>query len=519
MYGRTRRVHPAQFESTQFAPQAFYQPSPSFSFAPISYQHAPHYYSPAQAFDQVEQNPVTDLELLEYEEQQLIAQQQQILAQRRRIAEERHRIQQEAEQQERLRQYKLREAAIRRQQEQQRLLQIQERQRQLAAYKEAQLEAALRDLEYGSHRVASQPARATHQQQQQQRVVELNPVELLLQAFLPNGAQENRRARCQPPAASKPTAASSNKASCPFQAVPAFSTKAKPAQKPAAEKQQTEQAKSSSVGSLLKALTDRVIGVTKRVTDLLHTSFSDLSFRSFGNVDNELMQILLSLDNLSVDSEEAKAARKALVTKTMSLLDQVDEYKEAFSESTSSASSSSSSPSSATNSDDEDSEDEKDISEESAQVPITVLTEVSSALAYPKIDVPEEDIDADALSSSSDSEEEVKVAPKSAEIKSSAPVSNTVTDTPAAEEDLIDFEPSAPEAFEEEEKDSEEKPIEVVAPETSDDPFGFKAIEEVDRRVALANARASSDQVPIQINAAKTKVTIESSSSPVSSSE
>lgn len=374
---RSRRAH--HLSPVTFVPQPMaYQPQP------ISYQPAPVYYQPTQDyeyddFDSYEEEP-SELDLLQLEEERLLAEQRRILAQRRRVAEEKRRIQLErAQEQERARQQQAYQEALRRQRlaaQQQQQIELQRRRNALAAAREeAQLEAALRELDNPVDRYGiaySGPYGPRKQEEKVERTV-VDPVDFLLKQLfgaeaVKSGQQKKqlaqpqvptvttqsspprhvcraqRRGFCQPessiqcvpmvfsspkptssaiPSSSKPVSKPASKPTTP-------NTTPKPASPTHASQKPTSTANQTT--SALETLKQRVAAISQRVSELLQTSFTKLNNRVFGKVDSELMQILLALDNINTDNNEvARTQRKALVKETVSLIEKVDEFKNAFS--------------------------------------------------------------------------------------------------------------------------------------------------------------------------------------------
>lgn len=338
----TRRYRP-QYQST--APSGYTQPR-HHEFSPYAAEqsfHIPPQYPPHDDYYFYEQP--SEFDELAYEEERLIEAQRQIEAQRRRIAEERRRVARAAEYK-RYQEYQAQQEAERRaqwlyqqriaQQQQQQQQAALQRKRQAAAIKEAQLEAALRELEY---RDASERRRPSERRQIAQEVV--NPLELLLGLFSPSSQKETAQrtaptytSRCAQRCARPQDATANLRAELPSSSNQRTCA-AKPASsKPASPKPAAAPSK-PTIAATLKELQSRIDAATQNVAALFSTDSDKLTTGQFGKLDSELMNILLALDNVSVDSEEAREARKALVKETVSLLERVDQRKADYSASSS----------------------------------------------------------------------------------------------------------------------------------------------------------------------------------------
>lgn len=392
-----------------FAPRRVQQPYQAYSpfYADSSYidprsQYAydtDYYYREPEAYDE-----------LAYEEERLRQAERQIAAQRQRIAEERRRVAREAELR-RIHELRVQQEASRRAQiayqqrlAQQQAYQQQARQRQLSALKEAQLEAALQDLDFQDS--YNRPRQVTAPEPSTEERTDFNPLELLFGLFAPSSynVKQSKSASSQPKAQcqqfdtmcggrgrqgcskrqqqrARAEIASSSATHAPV-AKPSSPTTSKPA---------------APISSILSGLRSRIDNASKNVSSLLNAAFENLSLRQFGVVDHELMNILLSLDGVDAKSEEARELRKALVKETVGLLEKVDQHKDAYSSASSDASSSSE-----TSSTDAEEQNLSDASAESdEEEPEKVLVDVpvvdgESPAPRAQKEEPVEEIDADS---------------------------------------------------------------------------------------------------------------------------
>jgi hypothetical protein len=515
---------------------------PSFHpYGPYGYETASYGYerSPYYAYedDLYVQEP-SELEALELEEQRLLQEQAAILAERRRLAAEKRRIQ--LAEQERIRNWEMEQAYLeqRRRQQQQIQQQQQIRQRQLAAQKEAQLEAALRELEYGNggspyatvcHHGAQSQARRASQKTAPQPTSKAtssphqHPLEWFFQALGQDSAKPVQSARRAAPS-NHPQAKQAKAAVTPSSS--SSSSSSKIASSPVRE------APKRVAVDPLQALKQRISEADKHVSDLLSTPFDRLSLRQLGSIDNELMQILIGLDNINADTESARNERKSLINKTVALADQVDQFKEKFSRASSETSSATS----------------------------NTQTEAASehmAVDHPAEDEPVEDIDADSNASDvepsdpfatqsitinsapSASTEAMQLSHEQTEVKEASSAAMEVSleaevqnhegaanddevvawddheeDTTPADESKLESAPStdsqvtsAVELMQVDEKDSEQP---TTSSEPLNDPFGFNIIHEAAKKSTNDVNEQSHSSVPIQIgNNRKSSVLIE----------
>jgi len=506
----------------------------------------------------------SEMDALEYEEQQLLYQQAQILAKRRQLAEDRRRYQlQQQVEQERIRQAQAQQEAYHHQlwlaqQHELKQQQAAARQRQIAAYKEAQLEAALREIEYSDAAVADHRRAAHYRQKQPHQSTKqakalpaiesatpssshasssapsarsscsYDPLATLFHAFGLQAPTESCQQKKREATVERQPSAQRTAPAPPKKSSPSPSTSANHSSAASSSNATTTANPKPNITTVLDSLRTRLADLSSRVSQLVGTAFEQLSLGQFVGIDNDLMQVLLALDDVEPSSEEVRTARKQLVSETVSLLGQVDQYKEVYSSASSDASSS-------TSDNDASPADEPVL----ASVDISD-TSVASAKSHSDDEVEEQDIDADSEGSDVEDEVETPLAAAAAtkndeeepnaSASDASPSSAPAADTAHDVSPLIDF--SAPTAkssddqgsspssvaVEVAEEEKTEVPIanEVAAPTIDSDPFGFNAIFNSAPTTHAVDSAPLADEapsVPISIGTGgKARVTIESSS-------
>lgn len=96
------------------------------------------------------------------------------------------------------------------------------------------------------------------------------------------------------------------------------------------EEEVRRQNDASTAISQLISLQDRADAAMTQASMLLSMDFGELSCARFGIVDSELMNITLALDDVNVQTTEARVFRKDLINEIISLSERLDKRKDAF---------------------------------------------------------------------------------------------------------------------------------------------------------------------------------------------